>query len=393
MNYFQLLSELVNRLDGEGIPYQFVKSTSLWIQGVEIEHSNEVFLEIQWDVLDKVYSLFPPSSISEINKNQVNATYQVQYEGYTIFMECFFNTTIRTNPYRVEMKKDGHSFWCISLYQYLYTRNRDVEMELIHSFLNQQQQIVTNQNEQAWNQHNYEALLNRHGDPGMVAEKIKQNPGWRLHPFHKYFENLSGKKVIHLMGSNGIKGVALALLGAHVTIVDFSKENQAFANEIADAAEVPLEYIVSDILSIPIEEHKGQYDYVLMELGVLHYFIDLFPLAKMISGLLRQNGKFILHEFHPVSTKLITSSGKKHKVTGNYFDPAISKRDVAFSKHMPQEIREDTEEVLQRKWTLGELITTVGQNEMMIEVLEEEPNHKIHDIGLPKTFTLVARKI
>lgn len=393
MNYIELLTELTKRLDEEGIPYQFVKTTSLRIQGVEIDHSNEVFLEIQWDVFEKAYSLFPPSTLSEINKNQVNASFQVQYEGYTIFIECFFNTTIRTNPYRVELKKDGISFWCISLYQYLYYRNSDVEIELIHAFLNKQRQIVTNQNEEAWNQHNYEALLNRHGDPAVVAEKIKQNPNWRLYPFNKYFDNLSGKKVIHLMGSNGIKGVALSLLGAQVTIVDFSKENQAYAKEIASAAEVPLEYVVSDILSIPIEEHRGQYDYVLMELGVLHYFIDLFPLVKIVSSLLRPNGKFILHEFHPVSTKLITSSGKKHKVTGNYFDPAISKREVAFSKHMPQEKREDTEEVLQRKWTLGELITTVGQSEMLIEVLEEEPNHKIHDIGLPKTFTLVARKI
>ncbi|PKR86147.1 SAM-dependent methyltransferase [Heyndrickxia camelliae] len=252
---------------------------------------------------------------------------------------------------------------------------------------------MTIHNEEAWNQHNYEALLNRHGDPAVVAEKVKQNPSWRLHPFYKYFSHLSGKKVMHVMGSNGIKGVALSLLGAQVTIVDFSKENQAFAREVASAAKVSLDYIVSDILSLHIEEHKEKYDYVLMELGVLHYFIDLFPLAEIISNLLRKDGKFILHEFHPISTKLITSSGKKHKVTGNYFDPALFKREVAFSKHMPQEINEGTEEVLQRKWTLGELITTIGQSGMLIEVLEEEPNHKIHDIGLPKTFTLVARKI
>lgn len=389
MNYFQLLSELAKRLDEEDIPYQFVKSTSLWLQGVELDPSKEVFLEVQWDVLDKTYALFPYETISEFEKNQVIASFQVQYKGYTLYFQCLFNTTIRTNPYRMEIVKDNNSFWCISLYQYLYSQKDAVDTELISEYLKKQQQTMTIQNEEAWNQHNYEALLNRHGDPAVVAEKIRLNPSWRLHPFYKYFDHLESKKVMHLMGSNGIKGVALSLLGAQVTIVDFSKENQAFAKKVASAAEVSLDYIVSDILSLSIEEHKEKYDYVLMELGVLHYFIDLFPLTEIISSMLRKNGKFILHEFHPISTKLITSSGKKHKVTGNYFDPAISKREVAFSKH----IKEDTEEVLQRKWTLGELITTLGQTGMLIEVLEEEPNHKIHDIGLPKTFTLVARKI
>ncbi|WP_233270120.1 class I SAM-dependent methyltransferase [Heyndrickxia camelliae] len=393
MNYFQLLSELAKRLDNEDIPYQFVESTSLWIQGVELDPLNEVFLEVQWDVLEKIYALFPYESISELKRNQVFASYQAKYNGYTLYFQCFFNTTIRTNPYRVEIVKDNTSFWCISFYHYLYNGNHAVETRLISEFLKKQQQAMTIHNEEAWNQHNYEALLNRHGDPAVVAEKVKQNPSWRLHPFYKYFSHLSGKKVMHVMGSNGIKGVALSLLGAQVTIVDFSKENQAFAREVASAAKVSLDYIVSDILSLHIEEHKEKYDYVLMELGVLHYFIDLFPLAEIISNLLRKDGKFILHEFHPISTKLITSSGKKHKVTGNYFDPALFKREVAFSKHMPQEINEGTEEVLQRKWTLGELITTIGQSGMLIEVLEEEPNHKIHDIGLPKTFTLVARKI
>ena len=37
--------------------------------------------------------------------------------------------------------------------------------------------------------------------------------------------------------------------------------------------------------------------------------------------MLKPGGRFVLHEFHPISTKLITSNGKKHKVTGNYFAP------------------------------------------------------------------------
>jgi SAM-dependent methyltransferase len=63
----------------------------------------------------------------------------------------------------------------------------------------------------------------------------------------------------------------------------------------------------------------GQYDVVLLELGVLHYFVDLLPLMSKVQQLLRPGGRLLLREFHPVSTKLISSKGKKHKVAGDYF--------------------------------------------------------------------------
>ena len=53
-----------------------------------------------------------------------------------------------------------------------------------------------------------------------------------------------------------------------------------------------------------------------MELGILHYFIDLKPLMEVVKQLLAPGGRLVLREFHPVSTKLITSRGKKHKLTG-----------------------------------------------------------------------------
>ncbi|PLT36041.1 SAM-dependent methyltransferase [Bacillus sp. V5-8f] len=262
----------------------------------------------------------------------------------------------------------------------------------IHDHLLHKQSEFKEQNERAWNQNNYQALINRYGKPEEISDKIKQNPKWRLQPFYKYLGDLPGKKVVHLMGSNGVKGTALALLGAEVKIVDFSQENAAFATELADAAGVSFEYVVSDVLSLPKEHLNGEADIVLMELGVLHYLIDLHPLMEIIKQLLKPGGIFVLHEFHPISTKLITSTGKKHKVTGNYFDPAIESNTVAFSKHMSGEDQQKLANVVQRKWTLGELVTSVGQSGLMIKVLEEEPNHKMHDIGLPKTYTLVAEK-
>ena len=52
-----------------------------------------------------------------------------------------------------------------------------------------------------------------------------------------------------------------------------------------------------------------------------HYFCDLKPLFSVVATLLsRSGGRLLLRDFHPISTKLITSRGSKHKVAGNYFE-------------------------------------------------------------------------
>lgn len=392
--YLQFMKEISFLLEQHNITYHFIGTSSLWLQNVEIHHLNTAYIEVQWDVLDQTYELFQSMKCTEIEKNETTACYKVIFDSFTIQIVCHYNTTIKTEPYRIQIEKGNQLFWCISLYKYIYYDHSLIQhTNSIHYYLENKQQIMTKQNEEAWNQNNYIALVNRYGSPDNVAEKIRQNPKWRLHPFHQYISPLKNKKVLHLMGSNGIKAVAMSLLGADVTVVDFSRENEVFAKSIAKAANVNLTYVVSDVLSFPIEQYRESFDVVVMELGVLHYLIDLIPLMKKINQLLRQNGRFVLHEFHPISTKLITSTGKKHKVTGNYFEPSIEKNAVAFTKHMPDEEKMKLSQVLQRKWTLGELITSVGQANLFIETLEEEPNHKLTDIGLPKTFTLVSKKL
>ncbi|WP_246483957.1 class I SAM-dependent methyltransferase [Heyndrickxia vini] len=391
--YLQLIKEIAVRFDEEKIPYHFIDSTSLWLQDVEVDHLQTVFVQVQWDLFDTSYQIFHHFEQIGKGRNETSAFYKVKSEDYSIHVHCVFNTTIKTDPYRIEIMKENQLFYCISLYKYLYFDSKKINTLEIEAYLAREQDKVTKQNEVAWNQNNYTALLKRYGAPEEVVKKIIENPKWRLHPFYKYLEPLANKKVLHLLGSNGIKGVAMSLLGADVTVVDFSKENKMFAMELSDAAETKLSYVVSDVLSLPIEEFHNQFDIVLMELGVLHYFIDLNKLMQKIHQLLRKKGHFILHEFHPISTKLITSTGKKHKVTGNYFDPTIENNHVAFTKHMPDEEKANLQHVLQRKWTLSEIITSTAQAQLMIETLEEEPNHKISDIGLPKTYTLVAKKL
>ncbi|MEC0297160.1 class I SAM-dependent methyltransferase [Peribacillus frigoritolerans] len=392
-SYYHTITLMANILDQSNIPYQYTGRSALFVQGVDIDEYKKIDMDVQWDVFNEALDLFSEYAPTKPERSPETAFFLMDVEGISVTVRCRFNTTIKTDPYRLSIKMGDMQVWCRSLYSYLYEEEMRKFSAEIHAYLSAEQKGFTAENEQAWNQNNYLALVNRYGDPVELASKIKQNPKWRLHPFYKYMGEISGKKITHLMGSNGVKAVALAILGAEVKVVDFSQENAMFANELASGANVSIEYIVSDVLSLSSEHESGNQDLVLMELGVLHYLIDLQPLFEKIKKMLKPGGRFVLHEFHPISTKLITSSGKKHKVTGNYFAPAIENNEVAFSKHMPDEEKGSLSRVVQRKWTIGELITSIGQSGLVIKVLEEEPNHKIHDIGLPKTYTLVAERV
>jgi 2-polyprenyl-3-methyl-5-hydroxy-6-metoxy-1,4-benzoquinol methylase len=253
-------------------------------------------------------------------------------------------------------------------------------------------------NRTAWNTGAYQAWLNRFGTPSEAAMKIKENPAKRIGKVYADMGDVKGKKIVNLLGSNGNKAVALALLGAEVTIVDFSSENERYAKELAEAAGVSLGYIVSDVLQLPAEMLSGEYDIVFMEFGILHYFLDLNPLFQVVNALLRRGGSLVLQDFHPVTTKLISSRGttaniRKHKVTGDYFDTALTEKEIAFSKYLSD--GDSVQIVRLRHWTLGETVTAVAGAGLFIRMLEELPNlsSDVYDKGIPKTFTLLAEKI
>ncbi|AAK81581.1 2-polyprenyl-3-methyl-5-hydroxy-6-metoxy-1,4-benzoquinol methylase [Clostridium acetobutylicum] len=256
----------------------------------------------------------------------------------------------------------------------------------------------SNINEDAWNKETYSAWVKRFGTPDTAAKKISKDPSKILSVLHEKLGDVKGKKIMNIMGSNGSKAVALALLGADVTVVDFSKGNMDYALDLAKEADVKIDYILSDILKLPEDKLTADYDIVFAEMGIIHYFIDLKPFIKTINRLLKEGGLFVLRDFHPVSTKLITSRGstakvRKHKVTGDYFDTSLEEKDAAFSKYLID--NKEPEKVLLRKWTLGEIVTSVAEGGFKIKKLDEEPNLSCDnfDKGIPKSFTLTSEKL
>jgi ubiquinone/menaquinone biosynthesis C-methylase UbiE len=261
------------------------------------------------------------------------------------------------------------------------------------------QKELTEANQAAWDQSPYEAWMRRFGTPAEAAAKIKENPAARLASLYEHIGDPRGKKIINLLGSHGGKAVALALLGADATVADFSTGNARYAKELAEAAGVQLRYIVSDVLQLPEEERSGDYDIVLMEFGILHYFTDLKPLFAVVFELLGTGGRLLLQDFHPFTTKLISSKGtrhttRKHKIDGDYFDTSVEEVEIPYLKFLPEAEREGLAKTRLRRWNLGEIVTAVADSGLTVKLLKEEPNlsSDVYDKGIPKSFILAAQK-
>jgi 2-polyprenyl-3-methyl-5-hydroxy-6-metoxy-1,4-benzoquinol methylase len=95
------------------------------------------------------------------------------------------------------------------------------------------QEELARANKVAWETKAYQAWVQKFGTPDKLAEELKLNNRHLLRYWLKYIGNPEGKRILNLLGSNGRKAISLALLGAEVTVVDISDENQLYATQVA----------------------------------------------------------------------------------------------------------------------------------------------------------------
>ena len=174
--YIHIIKWIGQLLETRNIPYQFMGTSALFIQGVEIKEEFPVTLDVQWDVFDETFALLSDHSPSQPEKSPETAFFHLEKDGIQIKVRCLFNMTIKTDPYRLPILVGETELWCQSLYSYLYNAEMQKYSTEIHAYLTKEQQGFTAENEQAWNQNNYLALVNRYGNPVELASKIKHNP-------------------------------------------------------------------------------------------------------------------------------------------------------------------------------------------------------------------------
>ncbi|MFT8710167.1 MAG: class I SAM-dependent methyltransferase [Sporolactobacillus sp.] len=398
----QSLFPVLSLLDLNQISYTLDGEMAVALQGVPVgknraeDEEKLCQINFQWDASEKLQQLLSNYPNYHMSSEVNGRSLKLSDGAVSYCLRCTFGEVVRTDPDRllITIADQQIPVKCLDYFLRELPPNAFLR-SVIKNYLRQIQQTDAFANGDAWNEDAYQAWIKRFGTPEQAGMKIMRNPRARLGTLAPYLSErqVANRRIINLLGSHGGKAIALAAMGAKVTVVDISEENAAYARKTAEAVHIPIRYIVADVLSLPEEEKTECYDYVVMELGILHYFIDLDPLAELVAKLLTKGGRMVLHEFHPVSMKLVTTKGKKQVVFGNYFDKHLITRTVAYEKHLESTHESLKHRVLLKEWTLGEIITAFASAGLHVERLDETPNQKIADIGLPKLFTLVCSKL
>ena len=253
------------------------------------------------------------------------------------------------------------------------------------------EQVVNNQsrkNKVAWNYRAYEFWTKGCGDSREYAAHLRKNIDNNINDrYVDFFKDVKGKRILNALGSNGRKAVPLCLLGAEVTIIDISEENQRYAMELAKYADVDLRFELGDFITYENDSFKGYFDIAFSEGGILHYFNDLDAFFGKISRYLRVGGTLILNDSHPFRKIMSANTG----TNGDYFDDNLHVFPVAYEDQFDKAEQKDFPKCLLRFYRIGEIVTAVGQNRMQITELRELK--RIGNEKIPGEFTLVATRI
>ena len=245
------------------------------------------------------------------------------------------------------------------------------------------QSEVTEHNRIAWAAESYQAWVNHYGPPEKAAAAIVSDPEHTLRRLLEFVGDPNGLAIANPLGSHGRVATALAILGANVTVFDVSESNARYARELASEAGVSFDYVVGDLQATAIER-SNQFDIVVMELGVVHYFVEIDDFVASVRALLRQGGKLVLNEFHPLLKKAVDATSGEPVFRGDYFRAETEEAPTPYEKF----VASDVPKCLVRRWNLGEIATGFASGRFRIEQLLEHPSWEFAQ--LPGTFTLVA---
>lgn len=244
------------------------------------------------------------------------------------------------------------------------------------------------QNKKAWEYNAYEFWVSQDGAPTERAKRDRENPVGMLKQYAHYFDKYTDIKVANICGSCGKKAIPLAILGAEVTIFDISEDNRRYALEVADAAQVSIDFEVGDVLEINMEKYRNYFDVVFMEGGVLHYFHDINEFMNIMYSLLKGGGKMICSDFHPFS-KVCDLVGAKQPDM-NYFSTEVFEGEMAHAPFYDEDIRKQMPKCSYRRYTVSEIINAVIGRGFTLQRFDEYPSWT--NSKMPGEFTIVAGK-
>jgi SAM-dependent methyltransferase len=187
--------------------------------------------------------------------------------------------------------------------------------------------------------------------------------------------DVGGKTLLHLQCHFGLDTLSWARLGAaRVTGVDFSETAIAFARELA--VETGLgdraRFFVSDVYDLPGPLEDETFDVVYTGRGALGWLPDLGPWARAVAAFVRPGGNFYVHEAHPVLWAIDDERPLGElRLAHNYWGGETLTFPVQGSYADPTA---DVDAEVEHGWnhSLGEIVTALADNGLVIELLDEK---------------------
>ena len=199
---------------------------------------------------------------------------------------------------------------------------------------------------------------------------------------------VSGRTLVHLLCNAGQDTLSIAAhLGAHVHGVDISDEAIAFAQQLSRDAHIPATFERADVydwLAQASSQHR-QFDLVFSSYGVLHWLSDLTRWAQGVSAVLKPGGRLVLVDFHPLERIF----DRDLQVVASYFPreriDTLAEGVIDYLTRSPGKVTpfayepgvehfENPHPAHLFRWTLGEILTAIGQAGLRLKRLQEYPH-------------------
>ena len=201
--------------------------------------------------------------------------------------------------------------------------------------------------------------------------------------------DVRGLRGVHLQCHIGTDTISLARLGARMTGVDFSPAALVEARGLAERLGHDVDFVQSDVYSVPAVLPQASYDLVFTGIGALCWLPDIRRWAEVVAGLLRPGGRLFLREGHPMLWAMDeTRTDGLVAVEYPYFErsePVVSdeegtyvETDVTFSNNITH------------SWNhgIGEVVTALLDHGMQLTMLVEHDSVPFE--GLPGKMTNVG---
>lgn len=210
------------------------------------------------------------------------------------------------------------------------------------------------------------------------------------------------KSVAQFCCNNGRELMSIMKFGATNGIgFDIAENMISFANNTAEELGINCKFVATDILNIDQQYHES-FDYIFVTIGALTWFKDLSMFFKKVSSCLKEGGRLIINEMHPV-TNMLGASGEEgydeevpNKLANSYFreEPWIENSGISYINGESYE----SKIFYSYSHTFSDIINSICENRMVISKLLEFDYDisgmfkQVEDTGVPLSYILISQK-